>query len=67
MTKVKIMATLSEIMPPYEATVWLKTENDMLSNQTPASLILENKDIDKIHVAIEFQFSEKIDKKRKKK
>jgi len=63
MTKAKIMETLSQVAPPYEATVWLKTENKKLNNETPAKLILENRDIDKVQVAIEFDFQKKLNKK----
>lgn len=63
MTKAKIMETLSQVAPPYEATVWLKTENKKLNNETPAKLILENRDIDKVQVAIEFDFQKKLKKK----
>ena len=63
MTKAKIMQTLSQVAPPYEATVWLKTENKKLNNETPAALILENRDIDKVQVAIEFDFQKKLKKR----
>ena len=65
MTKAKIMETLSQLAAPYEATVWLKTENKKLNNETPAKLILEGRDIEKVQVAIEFDFREKIEKRRK--
>ena len=63
MTRAKIMQTLSQVAPPYEATVWLKTENKKLNNETPATLILENRDMDKVQVAIEFDFQKKLKKK----
>ena len=63
MTRAKIMQTLSQVAPPYEATVWLKTENKKLNNETPATLILENRDIDKVQVAIEVDFQKKLKKK----
>ena len=63
MTSAKIMQPLSQVAPPYEATVWLKTENKKLNNETPATLILENRDMDKVQVAIEFDFQKKLKKK----